>query len=61
MQVEVKQPQHVKAAACQTRAYLRRRMYQLCCEADARGDAMGDLFAFGVATDGASVIIARMR
>jgi hypothetical protein len=58
---EAKLPGFIKEAARQARTYLRRRMYKLCCEADARGDAMDGLFAYGVATDGVHVVIARMR
>ena len=56
---EVKLPGALDAAAFQVRAYLRRRVYKLCCEADARGEALDRIFAFGVATDGADVVIAR--
>ena len=57
---EVKRPGRLDAAAYQLRAYLRRRVYKLCAEADARGEALDGIVAFGAATDGASVVVARM-
>ena len=47
--------------ACQQAAnYMSRRMYRLCCERDARGEALHDLAVFGVALDGSSVQVLRM-
>ena len=59
--VEVKLPGGITAAATQMRAALRRRVAQLCREADARGESLDDAATvFGVGTDGAQVVIARM-
>jgi hypothetical protein len=58
--VEVKLPGDLSAAARQTRAYLRRRVFKLCCEADARGEALDGVSALGVATDGAHAVFVRV-
>jgi hypothetical protein len=59
--VEVKLPGGIKAAAYQVRAAMRRRVAQLCREADACGEALEDAATvFGVGTDGAHVVLARM-
>ena len=58
--VEVKLPGGINAAARQVRAYLRRRIYKLSCEADARGEAFDDVFAYGAATDGMQVVLVRV-
>ena len=58
--VEVKKPGGIGDAAYQACAYARRRVFKLCCEADARGEPLDGIFAFGVATDGARVVIARV-
>ena len=57
---EVKRPGDLDAAAYQLRAYLRRRVFKLSSEADARGEALNDIAAFGAATDGAEVVVARV-
>jgi hypothetical protein len=58
--VEVKLPGELDAAARQARIYLRRRIYKLCRERDARREAMDSVVALGAATDGCSVCILRM-
>jgi hypothetical protein len=58
--VEVKLPGDLNAAERQTRAYLRRRVYKLCCEADARGEPFDGVFALGVATDGRYAVFIRV-
>ena len=58
--VEVKLPRDLDAAMRQTRIYLRRRVYKLCRERDARGESMDDVFALGVATDGSAVCLVRV-
>jgi hypothetical protein len=57
---EVKLPGDLNAAVRQTCAYLRRRVYKLCCERRARGEPFDDIFALGAATDGREVLIVRM-
>ena len=59
--VEVKLPGSLDDALRQARAYLRRRVYKLCCERDARGEACDGVFALGMATDGAQLALLRMR
>ena len=58
--IEVKLPGDMVDALRQIRAYLRRRVYKLCCEKDARGEACDDVFALGVATDGVQVAFVRV-
>jgi len=58
--VEVKLPGNLDAAERQTRIYLRRRVYKLCRERDARGESMDGVFALGAATDGRAVCIVRV-
>jgi hypothetical protein len=58
--VEVKLPGNLDDAQYQTRVYLRRRVFKLCCEADERGEPLDDIAAFGAATDGVSVVIVRI-
>lgn len=61
LMVEVKLPGEIENAVTQTCIYLRRRVYRLCKEAHARGEAMDALFALGVATDGQCAVVLRMR
>jgi len=58
--VEVKLPGNLDAAQYQTRVYLRRRVFKLCCEADERGEPLDGIAAFGAATDGVSVVVVRI-
>jgi len=58
--VEVKLPGCIGDAVVQLCAYLRRRVYKLCCERYARGEPFNDIFALGAATDGCSVVLVRM-
>lgn len=58
--VEVKKPGHIDDAVCQACTYARRRVFKLCCEADARGEPLDGIFAFAAATDGAHVVIVRV-
>jgi len=41
-------------------AVLRRRVYALCCEADARGEPCGGIWALGAGTDGRHVVLVRV-
>jgi len=50
----------LRKACLQVANYMSRRMYRLCCERDARGEALHDLAVFGVALDGVSVQVLRM-
>jgi hypothetical protein len=50
----------LRKACLQAANYMSRRMYRLCCERDARGEALHDLAVFGVALDGSSVRMLRM-
>jgi hypothetical protein len=59
--VEVKLLGDLAAAITQTCAYLRRRVYKICCERDARGESCSEVFALGVATDGVNVVLVRVR
>ena len=59
--VEVKLPGEIEDAMTQACINMRRRIYRLCKEAHARGDAMDALFALGVATDGLHAVVLRMR
>jgi hypothetical protein len=61
LMVEVKLPGEIENAVTQACIYLRRRIYRLCKEANARGEAMDALFALGVATDGQYAVVLRMR
>jgi len=58
--VEVKLPGCIDDAVVQLCAYLRRRVYKLCCERCARGEPFSDVFALGAATDGCGVVLVRM-
>ena len=58
--VEVKLLGELKKAVTQTCAYLRRRVYKICCEREARGESCDDVFALGVATDGLNVVFVRV-
>ena len=58
--VEVKLPGDLVSAVNQTRAYLRRRVYKLCCERDALGEPCDGIFAIGIATDGIEVVFVRV-
>jgi hypothetical protein len=58
--VEVELPGCIDDAVVQLCAYLRRRVYKLCCERHARGEPFYDIFALGAATDGCSVVLVRM-
>ena len=58
--VEVKLPGCLDDASVQLCAYLRRRVYKLCCERRARGEPFDDIFALGAATDGLNVVLVRM-
>jgi len=60
VQVEVKLPGDVEKGARQMRAYLRRRVFRLCCEADARGEPIDEIFSLGAATDGHWVVLVRV-
>jgi hypothetical protein len=55
--VEVKLPGCLADASVQLCAYLRRRVYKLCCERHARGEPFDDIFALGAATDGHDILI----
>ena len=59
--VEVKLPGSLTHALRQARAYLRRRVFKLCCERESRGEACDGVFALGIATDGAQLALLRMR
>ena len=59
--VEVKLPTCLGDALRQVGAYLRRRVYKLCCERDARGEACDSVFALGVATDGLELALVRVN
>jgi hypothetical protein len=50
----------LRKACLQAANYMSRRMYRLCCERDARGEALHELAVFGVALDGSSVQVLRM-
>lgn len=58
--VEVKLPGDLVSAVIQTCADLRRRVYKLCCERDARGEPCDGIFAIGIATDGIEVVFVRV-
>ena len=58
--VEVKLPGQLEDAATQTRTYLRRRVFKLTEEADNRGEALDGIFSYGVATDGARMVLIRV-
>ena len=58
--IEVKLPGEITDAVEQACAYMRRRVYRLCQEADDRGEDMDKIEAFGVALDGDSVVLLRM-
>ena len=58
--VEVKKPGFIVDAAYQACAFARRRVFKLCCEADARGEPLDGIFAYGAATDGAHVVVSRV-
>jgi hypothetical protein len=55
--VEVKLPGNLVQACNQACCYMRRRIYKLCCESDARGEVLHDITVYGVATDGKQVVI----
>ena len=59
--VEVKLPRRIHDASYQARSFMRRRVYQLVREADARGEALDGITVFGVGTDGAHIVIIRME
>jgi len=58
--VEVKKPRDIVNAAYQACAYARRRVFKLCCEADARGEPLDGIFSLCAATDGEFVVLARV-
>ena len=58
--IEVKLPGCIDSAVAQLCAFLRRRVYKLCCERRARGEPIDDILALGAATDGCSVVLVRM-
>jgi hypothetical protein len=58
--VEVKLLGNLDDAVTQTCAYLRRRVYKICCEREARGEPCHDVFALGIATDGNNIVLVRV-
>ena len=58
--VEVKRPAGISDAAYQACTYARRRVFKLCCEADARGEPLDGICVYGAATDGAHVVVVRV-
>jgi hypothetical protein len=58
--IEVKLPGRIEHACNQACSYLRRRIYRLSCECDARGELLHNIFAFALATDGNDLVILRM-
>ena len=58
--IEIKLPGEIEFAVRQACAYMRRRVYRLCQEADDRGEDMDKIEAFGVALDGDHVVLLRM-
>ena len=59
--VEVKLPGNLRGAEHAAAAVLRRRVYALCCEADARGEPCGGISALGAGTDGQHVVLVRVH
>ena len=58
--VEVKLPDNLQQACNQACCYMRRRIYRLSCECDARGEALPGISTYAVATDGKKLVILRM-
>jgi hypothetical protein len=58
--VEVKKEGNLRNACLQGANYLSRRMYRVCCEVDARGEATHNLAMYGVALDGQDMQLLRM-
>ena len=59
--VEVKLPGAIEKAVSQACAYMRRRIFKLVSESDARGEDLSSICTWGVATDGEMVVLLRMR
>lgn len=51
----------LESAVTQTCAYLRRRVYKVCCEREARSESCHTVFALGVATDGLRIVFIRVE
>ena len=58
--IEVKLPGKIGSAVEQACAYMRRRVYRLCLEADDRGEGMDKIEVFGVGLDGDEIVLLRM-
>jgi hypothetical protein len=58
---EFKLPGDLEHAVTQVGAYLRRRVFKLCSERDARGEPFHDVFALGFASDGRDVVLVRVN